>query len=42
MTYTIQQKRFGKNTVSFACQSCNEPLVAPLEDAGTQQPCIHI
>jgi hypothetical protein len=39
MNYTIHQKLFGKKTVAFACQFCAEPLVAPLEDAGTQQPC---
>lgn len=39
MDYTIQQRRFGKTTVSFACAICGEPLVAPLDDAGTQQTC---
>jgi hypothetical protein len=39
VNYTLPQKRFGKTTVSFSCEICAEPLVAPLEDAGMQQPC---
>jgi DNA-directed RNA polymerase subunit RPC12/RpoP len=39
MDYSIKKPLFGTTTVAFSCEACSEPLEAPLEDAGTQQPC---